>query len=923
MKTFAEIERDVFHAVGELQTGVHIVGNADDVGTDILAELTEILGLNEPVSISILTDGSGSHFYNSGNPIGAHIISLAANLASDSAINEQIMNHQCRSIVSFPERLANKIADCKRCAYVFNSELYWKRLCDAILFFYFTKPQYSQVCTGLLARPNNLYSVLGTLITLLLQRGNLNTVTQRIFLLPRDLFQHKHFCEQFPVFFGAVFEACKLRRFSLKSCKEAEVSQLWHQFNFQLFILVEKRYELKTEVIAALCRIMNNFSTENSGVMARALFESIFVNNFLMLNLSRNSVRTAFKNLLGVVAGNIGSEDILTPREQACFTALFNLWNNKEFITAGDLSENLNLLHPIMYSILYLREKYPEQENFPQRYVGALLNGVSIRLDSTRGAELRACAMTVAAAFATLFVSNPDGATPLTQDENFSRALENWMKGEPNVNSPIAFSQNSHEPSKKQSGKSSTFARRAVALNDAYPLDPEEKYTFFVALEQRSSNTVVKKSQQGVALQTSPDALLPSALPTFGQQKYAKDDLGDHVSILKSIRECYNSLIGIGRRPNTQLHEVQEATESGLRGLADAFSKLRDHIASDLFKSVSREVGPLIPALLPALLSLDIHAPDEEKRFLLRLRYEALVNFIVLNPLQSLNQISCMLYRSNYGIYQRNELIRAVGEAALILSRAEVHRETSHPGSGGTKENAEQGKKRIYPPIPTYHLPGEQRTVIAVTEGKQTRRWGNADIGRNQRRHNLKHYNNLLGEVAAAFVAAFLFKLDADHFAFFQDNDPYTPCAILDSLTIVFQGITNVRHIAPDLCEKSFDFFFVVCTSHPNPTVKKAAWTSIVEVMRTWCGVGPLWIRRKDGQRILNRDAGLRCSLVFTKNWLNALDALQQVCEKMSQTNDSCSRTALIAVSSLRDLIYDHDDFQSMLLRSEEILMTE
>ncbi|KPA85961.1 hypothetical protein ABB37_00257 [Leptomonas pyrrhocoris] len=923
MNSFAEIERDVFHSVANLRTSVNIVGTADDLDIDILAKLTEDLCLTEPVSVSILIDESGSHFYNSTSPIGAHIISLALNLASDSVMNDKIIDYQCRSLVSFPERLANEFADSKRSVYVFNSQLYWERLCDTILLFYFTKPQHSQLCTGSLVSPCRVCRVLDTIVTLLLRRGNLNTVMQRIFLLPNDLFQSAHFSEQFPLFIGAVFEASKLQRFSLKLQKENCVSQLWHQFNLQLFFFAEKRPELKTELVNAVGKIINNFATETSSFMARALFESIFVNSYFFLNSSRTTIRTIFKDLLGVVAGNDNSKEALTSHEQTCFTALFNLWDNKEFVTSGNLSDNLNLLHPVMYALLYLKEKYPEHDCFPPKYVGALLNGVSIRLSSTRGTELRTCAMTAAAAFATLFVSNPDGATPLTQDAEFSRALENWMRTEPSADNSVFCSQNTQQASKAKPERNAAFARRGVALNDVYPLDPDEKYTFFVTPEQRNRNDVVKKVQQGIALQASPHAFSPSALPAFGQQKFAKDDLGDHVSILRSVRECYNALIGIGRGPNAQLHEVQEATESGLRGLSSAFAKLRNQMGSDLFKSVSREIGPLIPVLLPALISLDIHAPEEEKQFLQQLRYETLVNLIVLNAPQSLNQVSGMLYRSNYGVYQRNELIKAIGEAALLLSRVQIDGETSQSRSGRIKENGGEEKKRIYPPIPTHHLSGEQKAAIVVTEGQQTRRWGNANTERSQRQAPLKHYNNLLGEVASAFVAAFLYKLDADHFAFFQESDPYTPCAILDSLTMIFQGITNVRHIAPDLCEKHFDFFFAVGTKHPNLTVKKAAWTSIVEMMRTWCGVGPLWIRQKDGQRVLNRDAGLHHSLMFTKNWIDALDLLQHTCEKMLQSNDSCSLTASIAVSSLRDLVYDRDDFQTMLSRSEEISLGE
>ncbi|KAL7702562.1 hypothetical protein N2W54_000114 [Lotmaria passim] len=924
MKSFADSERDVFHAIEKLQTSINIVGEKTDVSQSILTQLAEDLCLSEPVSISVLTDQSGSRFYSSTNPLAAHIISLAANSVSNSAICEHVTSQQCRLLVTFPERLANKIAESKTSRFTFNSALFWERLSDTILALYFTHAHFSQICTGILINAQELHNVLITVISLLVRRGSLSTLAQRLFLIPQEWFQNSIFQEQFPFFCTAIFEACKAKRFSLKRHKETEVSQLWHQWNVYLFLLIEKRPELKNDIVKAICKMMNDFSTENSTMVAHALFGSFFVNRFFVLNSSRASIRTAFVDLLSVAAGDSHSSDEeLTNREQACFTSLFNLWSDKSFLTTGNLRDNLNLVHPIMYTLLYLKKRYPKRAKFPQKNVGALFDGISYRLDSTRGAELRTCAMTVAAAYATLFVTDPDGAAPLTQDANYSRALESWMKEEPNSNSEAVFSQETKSAADSRSEKDASFPRRAVALHDTYPLNPEEEYTFFITPEQRKYYEVAKRAHHGVILPSSPASLMPSALPAFGQQKYEKDELGEHISIMKSIRECYNAIIGIGRGPNAQLHEVQEAAESGLRGLSDAFSKLKNQIDSQFFRTVSSEIGPLIPVLLPALISLDIHAPDEEKQFLLQLRYDAVVNLIVLNPLQSLSQLSGMLYRSNYGIYQRNELIKAIGEAALLLSRVEVKGDAARSRSKRHMESAGPEPKKVYPPIFTCHLSGEQKTAIGISEGQQTRRWGNANAERIQRRAHLKHYSNLLGDVAAAFVAAFLYKLDADHFAFFQDSDPYTPCAILDSLTIVFQGITNVRHVAPELCERNFDFFFTVCTKHPHMSVKKAAWTSVVEVMRAWCGADPMWIRRKDGQRVLNRDANARRSLMLTQNWLKAVDLLQRTCEDLLQSNDGCAGTALIAVSSLRDLVYDRAAFQSMLSRSEEISLSE
>ncbi|KAK7194667.1 hypothetical protein NESM_000385600 [Novymonas esmeraldas] len=920
MADFATIERKVLHQLRAHTSGVSALsGRVDDRAADALASLSAELKLGEPVTLLVQEDPQGVRHYTCSSPAGEHVLALAAGMdGSASAVEKQLVEHQCQQLVSFPERLANVVAEQQNRTFSFDATLFWERLCDTALLLFFSKPQRAEECRGIQLNPRHLTAVSKVLTAALLRRGKTETIIRRMGLLPRDLFAGEQFNECFASVVDAVFEASKLSRFSLKSRSRAEVSAQWQQWNSLLLALVVKRTDIKGAILGALCSLMTAPPGESASQLANSLFHALVVNHLCSAGSTRATARTIFKELLPGVAGTNCGEGVLSAQEQECLHALFHKWGDKDFVTAGDLHQNLLLLHPVMYALLYLHSKKSAKSDVPGGLVGPILSGVTHRLDSTRGPELRSCAMTVAAAYASLFVTSAEGVAPLLQDANFSAALNGWMKEEPGAAEHADHTSATAHLSAAPAASSSS-QQRASSLAEAFPLDPDEAYHFFTQKSKPKNERAVATGAADLPAAVWHSASQEAPLPLFGQQAHAKDELDENVSILGSIRACYNALIGVGRGPNAQLHEVQEASESGLRGLADAFDKLRRQIGSETFRAVGKETGPLIAVLLPTLISLSIHAPEEKKHQLMQMRYSILVNLIVVNPVLALSQLGGMVYRSSYGIYQRTELIKAIGEAATVLSLVEAPSEAAGVATATNSGHAKDAPtpKRIYPPIPTHEPSRGQKTAIVVNEGQRTRRWGNA-IADRQTRARPKRYMNLLGEVAAAFVAVFLHKLDADHFAFFQDDDPYTPCAILDSITAVFQGITNVRHVAPELCEKNYDFFFTVCTRHPNLSVRKAAWAAIVEVMRAWCGVAPLWIRRNDGERILNRDAAAYGSIAFTTTWLSALDALQNTCAELVRKEDPCGRTAVIAVSTLRDLVCDRDDFHSMLARVEE-----
>ncbi|KAG5466671.1 hypothetical protein LSCM1_00840 [Leishmania martiniquensis] len=924
MADFTSIERHVLHELKEARNTVKTLSDrGDDRSADVLMQLSEKLKMNEPVCVSVQSDNGRFQKYACTTPVGMRILAIAASIdSSASIVQDQITEHECTQLVSFPERLANVVAENRCATFLFDATLYWERLCDTILLLNFSKAQHTNNGEAVQVNTDDLLHVLKVLTVSLLRRGKSDIMIQRFGALPKHLFDGDHFFQRFAHLMEGAFDASKQAHFSLKSQRCTEVSGLWHHWNSLLFQLIEKRSGIKAAILGAISSVINSQSGGSSTQLASNTFDTIFVHQLSVSGPTRTTARTIIRDVLPTVAGTADAENKLTHREQKCFAKLFQKWENKEFVTSADLSLNIRLLHPVMYALLYLHTEKSAEGKFPDAFVGALLTGVTIRLDSTRGPELRNGAMTVAAAYAALFVTSANGIPPLLQDAKFSAALSEWMKEEPGTSQYVATLSTVAQMKNSPTAVAGVVVR-ASSLAESFPLDPDEEYHFFVGQNQRREETSVAAKSIGTPAPILQFDSAEAPLPSFGQQKCMKDELDEHVSILSSIRECYNALVGVGRSPNAQLHEIQEAAESGLRGLSDAFAKLRRHIGSDLFNAVSRETGPLVVVLLPTLISLTIHVPEDQKQHLMHLRYEIMIDLIVLNPPLALSQLSGMVYRSNYGIYQRTELIKAIGKAASVLSQVEVEPAPAASRMTGSEQVSVSKKpKRVYPPIPTHELSSYRRKSVVVTEGKCTRRWGNAVVER-QNHTFPKHYSNLLGDVAGAFVAVFLNKLDADHFTFFQEEDPYTPCAILDSLTTIFQGITNVRHVAAELSEKNFDFFFAVCSRHPNLSVRKAAWTSVVEVMRTWCGVAPLWLRREDGERVLNRDAAPYHSLVFTKAWLSALEILQRTCAEMVQKNDPCGRTALIAVSTLRDLVCGRDDFYTMLTRAEEHVLGE
>lgn len=881
--------------------------------TEKLNRLSTALKLNEPVTISIERDENGNTFATTSSPLGSSILFLSNIVVADckdQELEKSILETKCRQIISLPEKLSQSLLEIQDAEFHFDAELYWERLCDAIVLFIFTKPQQKQQhSTGTSISIAQVSIASKVFISCLARRGLTHILLQRLYLLPYDMFQGPYFQNQFPLVLTGVMEGCSVRKFSIQQNHSTSLTEKWDQFLYNLMLIIEKRPELKPSFVELFNTILCGKTVEVPDTLSRNIFNSLYLKLCPLYTLPRTMVRILFNDLSPAL--NEGSEpsSIFSCREKSIFKALLDQWENKDVVVSGDLSVNGSLANSVMYVLLYIKKKDPDRSDFPHVWLGPLLNGVTIRLESVRGPQLRENAMAIAAAFATLFVAAAEAVESLLNDPNFASALEKWMKEEPG-SVYDAQSASISDDSKKLQSK---IERREVALCDTYPLDPDEEYVFFISNStQRNvvATTGTKNEKESLSI------LSGSNLPAFGLQKLAKDDVNDNILILTSIRESYNAIVGVGRKPNAQQHEVQEALESGLRGLSSALSEVRKNIHSQLYISVRKELGPLIRTLLSALIATTIYAPDDLKNYLLKCRHNILVDLIVVNPILSLSCLGDMIYRSTYGIFQRNELIIAIGEAAKILSEVPAR----NGGITLTKnEVSNTGKeKRIYPPIPKYSLSSMQhQNSIVISEGHRSRRWGNAVVERQERRQHQNSYDNLLGNFAPAFISVFLVKLDNDHFKFFQDSDPYTPSEILRSLTLIFQCITNVRHIAAELSEKNFDFFFSVVTQHPHLEVRKTGWASIAELMRTWCGADPLWVRTRDGQTVMNSGLNHRKSIMFTSNWMNALELLQQTCEKLVQKNDPCGNVAVLAVSTLRDLVCAKDDFDTMTTRLE------
>lgn len=630
----------------------------------------------------------------------------------------------------------------------------------------------------------------------------------------------------------------------------------------------------------------------------------------------RAHLRFVYLTLLSKLTDDVSEnrEAPLQPLLEETLKRVFATWESKELVTVGDPVMNEVIFHSVMYALLLMKNK--KHETLPPALLAPLLNGITVRLQCAH-VERQSYAMAAAAAFAAFFVDNNEAAANLLQNADYSSQLQRWLTEETTRASELSPS-GPFSASARPSPKATFLTQPLLVRTEIFPqnsagsIDPDAPHFFFTLQKSSASQrdsldvAVIPPSQ----LLKGHSSSSPETLPPFGTQKLEEDEMD--VPILRTFRESYESLMGIGKGANAQMHETQQAIEAGLYGMAKSLGEIKKQISnSGIQVKLPTHFDPLIPSLLPAILSLAIYAPEDKTKMLYGVRYGIVVDIIQLSPKMALHTISGMIYGSNYGVYQRVEMVRAVGDAAKALASVEINEAKSgtSPSDAAEWPSRRSAGKRIYPPIPTA-VTTEKRSIV-LDEGKQTRRWGNAVLSRRNAKLRTRRYLNMLSEVAPYFITSLLARLDADHFKFFQESDPYVPAEILRTLTVVFQGITKARHVAPTLCEQNIEFFFAVAMRHPHITVRKQAWVATGEVMRCWCGAPPA-VEATEGGYTRARDFLYSGSLMLTDRWLATLEILHSLCLELDRRKDAVFAVAALTVSMVRDLAAERKDFDLM-----------
>lgn len=827
----------------------------------------------------------------------------------ESQIESGILRTKCSNIVSFPSNLANFVASTgeKQDAH-FDHELYDEKLADTIWRGLIFTAADGEPAQQLLANALIQASVHRGLGLVLLKRFTILCAGQEIDCCARASQSRLQRAT------ASILEASTNRKAFIRKGGGPAVLRLtssWSAWMNTLLTVGEKSARQRPGVVTFFAAHL--LPAELPETIQQQIQKYVLDDAISKIPTSRAILRFIFIELFTATdkAAQNTHEQLLLQTLEAALASVFVAWKSKDLVANGRPEQNESCFNAAMYSMLYLKER--KVNTLPVKILSPFLDGVTARLQCVHVLR-QIYGMTSAAGFAAFFVESAEVSGNFLQNPNFGGHLEKWLAEE--ASQAVTCSRDSNRAAAAHGASQAsraTFVRtETVPLGDGAaprPLDPDAPYYFFTP----RTSVPVTKIDVAVALRgySTGDAD-PDALPSFGVQKLEQDDTD--VAILRTFRESYDSLMGIGRGANAQMHEVQQAIEAGLCGMAKSLQAMKTRL-SDRKGNVRfpPQFDPLVSALLPVLMSLSIYAPEDRTKVLYGMRYSIFVDIITLSTKISLHVASSMIYGSNYGVYQRVEIVRAIGDAARALSGMEL----THDGEAGTRPSSVSGReKRIYPPIPAS---SSGKRAIVLEEGKLTRRWGNAVQSRMDAKSKTRRYLNVLGDAAPHFVSCLLARLDADHFKFNQETDPYVPAEVLRALVIVFQGVSKIRHVAPVLCEQNIEFFFTVATRHPHAAVKKQAWVATGEVMRCWCGAPPAMEPSTDNFKRA-RGFSYTGSLMFTENWLNTLEVIQAHCVELDRKKDPIFVVAALTISALRDLVFEQKDVADMSSWSNEVV---
>lgn len=797
--------------------------------------------------------------FSSSSPFLTSLVQLAE---SESKKESSYVERQAQVLVNLPHNVANVLFNASCTQNFFDPVLYFDHLCDNILAFVLDTPDASVDCSAgyspsiSLADCNKVSRVV---IQAVINNGQGKQFLKRLhnYFLD-DSARSLYSCKQLVGVLCAFFASSVKPRFSHSKRTSKTVS---NKIILDFFVTIFQFTEQGDSDFVG--RVMINFFLEegwNGDSEVFLHFKNIFYSCILseILSstcLSRRCLKWIFDHFL------LG-QDIPEEHLEDLFLSVTTKWGDTQVLEHTEVSRDISLMNSVIHVIIFMKKT---ARKIKTECLSNILEGVSLRLGSTRHTTLRENGMTVAAAYAHFSVEG-DASEALLSNDTFKDLLQKWLS--------VGYSSNESVLTTARNTGNTCQSCELNLSEEQFPFNPDGPFFFFG--RKTASTSIVVGDQERDSFSRATTAQL---LPSFGMIFRNDDYFEKGVVQLSSIKECYRALVGIGRDANAQLNEVQRDFECGLRGFSSIFRSAEGD--EKIRSEIEVELAPLAPLLLRVLCDLSIIAPEEKTKELTAIRYTTFVEIIAFCPSTALQSASNLLYSGSLGIIQRVDVARALGDAAVLLSNRKV---TKNLSSNPT------AAKLVYPPIPNESSLKLSKPIDLT----KSRRWGYSAHA-NCRPTTL----NSLGEVAANFIAALLARHGNDHFKFFQDNDPHTPSEVLSTMVKIFQSITNVRHIATTLSSGALQFVLCVLSNHPDGSVRRIAWIAFEEVMRSWCGAPPYTLII--GNRFIPNKVE-SFSVVVSGEWIQMLVAARTLCQKLLESNDVLTMTAIRVVSRLRDL---------------------
>lgn len=431
-----------------------------------------------------------------------------------------------------------------------------------------------------------------------------------------------------------------------------------------------------------------------------------------------------------------------------------------------------------------------------------------------------------------------------------------------------------------------------------YPLDPSQRITL------RGPFRVTKNNDSTTASGSAAAPPQPFMKP-FGKTSFnevPKQSSDGQVPFVRSVHDGLRLLCGIGSKPNESERDRAVATEAALKALPSLLrsmldasgdnrtdtlthqrlsmnspksigdqpsllllrgsneggligrSRDRDEQSTferkgDAMAAAESALGPMASLAINALVCCDVVFPTSIQAQIDQLRLEVLTLLMAMAPLVSLQQLSVMLFHSNYSVSQRVMLHHGL-QGAIRLWAAVPDGSSLGLPTLPQSEATSAPRKRIYPPIADddeehANTMRTAREAIAARVEQKTRRWGSTVKGRNNpvskaspgTRNKVSHYADAVitavleyydhkeragGSESAKSLHTFSFLAEADML--------YCPAELLATIRVLFEHYHSPAGGVILLATRTLPFL-KEAIRHPHTIVRAQAWMTLVQVV--------------------------------------------------------------------------------------------